>query len=182
TALREAIRDESPLVATSALMALATLGSAEDFANIAAALDASSSHRVQMAAEAALASLTVRYPEAARAYAREAADSEGAKVAVAVAMGATGGGLLGSVEDDLAFLARLLGSNEERARHAAAVALGDIRSARSFDLLRRALDDGSIEVRLAAIASLGRLRTPDGAPAATSCLLDLLRDERDPEL
>src|SRR5690606_25266605 len=90
TALRDAIHDESPLVATSALMALATLGNAEDFANIAATLGASPSYRVQMAAEAALASLTVRYPEAARAFARAGAEGEGARMAIAVAIGATG--------------------------------------------------------------------------------------------
>lgn len=181
-ALRQAIRDESQIVATSALIALATLGSAEDFANVAATFGASPATRVPAAAEAALASLAVRYPEAARAFARDAKDDEGARMAIAVAIGAVGGGLLGSTEDDLALLSKLLLSEDERARRAAAVALGDIGSASGYDLLQRALTDASNEVRLAAIASLGRLRLPDGSPAATSCLLELLREERDPEL
>jgi len=103
-------------------------------------------------------------------------------MAVAVAIGAVGGGLLGSVEDDLAFLAKLLDSSDERVRRAAVVALGDVGIAAGFESLRRALGDGSNEVRLAAIASLGRLRTPDGSPAATACLLELLRDDDDSEL
>jgi len=181
-ALRTAIRDESDLVATSALIALATVGSAEDFVTIADFIAASPSQRIPAAAEAALASLAVRYPEAARAFAREAREGEGARMAVAVAIGAVGGGLLGSVEDDLAFLAKLLDSSDERVRRAAVVALGDVGIAAGFESLRRALGDGSNEVRLAAIASLGRLRTPDGAPSATACLLELLRDDDDSEL
>lgn len=178
-ALRRAIFDESPEVASSALIALATLGGEADLATVAS-LVSSKLPRVSVAAEAALASLAVRHPQAARAFARDALADK--PLAIAVAIGALGGGLLGTVADDIAFLARAFESPDARARRAAVVAVGDVGSSLGLDLATRALDDASAEVRLAAVASLGQLRNEDGSPAGSLRLVELLRAESDVEI
>lgn len=182
TALRAAIRDESPIVAGAALLALATLGEGDDLATVAA-LVASSHPRIATAAEAALASLAVRHPESARAFVRESMEDERAHTAAAVAIGASSSRLSGHLDRDLAFLDGVLSGPDTRARRAAVMAVGDIGAAAGLPLLLRALDDASRDVRLASISALGELRTSDGQPAGTGPLLALLlRESEDREI
>lgn len=175
-ALRKAIHDESPSVAGPALIALATLGGASDLATTAS-LVSSPNPRVAVAAEAALASLAARHPEAARSWVRDAISHEGSHLAAAVALGAMPPGPHDHLEDDIAFLGRVLGGSDPRARRAAAIALGELGSPLGLDLVLEALRDDSTHVRLAAVAALGELRTREGRPLASAKLAELAGED-----
>lgn len=179
SALRLTVQDENPSVAAASLLALATLGDASDLSTIAA-LVSSSEPRVALAAEAALASLAVRHRRAALSIARDAIDDERSFLAASVIIGAMGGGLLGSIEDDLAFLGRVLESADARARRAAIVAVADLGSPLGLELATRALDDPAAPVRLEAVLALGHLRS-EGRPVARDKLVELLSSD-DPEV
>lgn len=180
-ALREAIADDAPEVASAALAALATLGGPGDLVPLVARV-ASVEPRTSAAAEMALASLAARHPVAAKGLARRVAADPPSQAAAAVLIAALGGRVLGAIEDDVAFLAAVLSGPDARARRAAVVALGDLGAGAGLDAIAFALADEAREVQLAAVRALGKLRDGDGRAAGTELLVDIMHRTDDVEL
>ena len=126
-ALRAAVSDPAPEAASAALVALGSLGWAEDIAPVSAVVSAGP-EGTALAAQEALAALAVRHPGEARAMARRAATGDGAPLATAIVIGALGGGVLGTLADDVAFLATALSSADPKTRRAAVAALAEVGS------------------------------------------------------
>lgn len=188
-ALRQAARDADRRVAASALVALARLGEAADL-ELAAALSVGVTPPVAHAAEACLAKLSARFPEAARAVARSASTEQARWLAAAVVLGALGGGAaptLGGPGGDLAFLTQAVAAEDARTRAAAALAVAEIGGSSAFDVLGFALADEERDVQLAAARGLGRLCAARGGrrsapPPAPAAVLDLVERSRDADL
>ncbi|WP_437735836.1 HEAT repeat domain-containing protein [Sorangium sp. So ce1335] len=183
-AVRRSVKSPSTLVATSALYGLAKIGTADDF-ELAVSQTRAISLPVARAAECALAGLTERYPEAARALARQLMQAERTHLAAAIVIEA-----LGSAEpEELAFLRSVASAGDVRARRAAVTAVAAAAGASALDVLSLSLADEEREVRLAAARALGRLYASlsDAGPAGDERarareLLGLVRASGEPEL
>jgi len=180
-ALRGAISDRATEVASAALGALSALGGPGEIPAVFAVVAAKPSGSLP-AAQAALSSLARRYPDDARMTARVARRDEGSRIATAVTIGALGGEVLGSVEDDVAFLTGVLSSAEPATRLTAVQAVGEVGSDLGLEAIQFALADEEREIQLSAVRALGRLRTAEGRPAGADRLMELLRDAADPIL
>ena len=173
-ALRVAVGDAAPEVASAALTALGAMGSPEDISAVFAVLAAKSPGTLG-AARAALFALASRYPREAKMAARTARGDERSVLPVATVIGALGAGVLGEVSDDVAFLALALSSADRESRATAVEAHGRVGSALGLDAVHFAIADEEREVRLSAIHALGRLRHDDGRPAGSDRLIELTR-------
>jgi HEAT repeat protein len=171
-AIRAALTDPSPDVVASALEALATLGDALSFGP-AAELLRSDNPRVGRAATVALGALARRQPAAAREFTLSVhADGPDAH-AGAVVLGALGSPVLGTLEQDVAFLSNILAHGDPLPRRAALEALANLVSAQAIEVVAFALADEEPEVRRTAVRALGRMRTPEGDAPGLSHLLRL---------
>ncbi|MGK3965783.1 HEAT repeat domain-containing protein [Sorangium sp. So ce118] len=183
-AVRRSVKSPSTLVATSALYGLAKIGTADDFPLVVSQTRAISLP-VARAAESALAGLSERYPEAARALARRLMQAEETHLAAAIAIEA-----LGSADpEEIAFLTGVASAGDVRARRAAVTAVAAAAGASALDVLSLSLADEEREVRLAAARALGRLyaslteSSPAGDDRARAReLLGLVRTSGEPEL
>jgi HEAT repeat protein len=170
-ALRRAARDDARDVASGALNALARLGDESDLA-LAAAGTLSTQRAIAAAAEAALSTLSGRFPEAARAHVARLVESEPHHLAAALVMGALAG--LGADEgDDAAFLAHVATTGNTDARRAAVLAVAEIGGAAAMEVLSFALADEEREVRFAAARALGRRCVALASPSPSE-ILDLV--------
>jgi HEAT repeat protein len=163
-ALRGAISDASPEVASAALSAFGALGGPEDIPAVFAVVAAKPTGALP-AAQAALSLLATRHPEDARLTARVARTDEQSGIAVSAIIGALGGEVLGAVSDDVAFLGNVVSSADPKTRIAAVDALAKVGSHLGLDAVEFALADEEREIQLSAVRALGRLRTERGGPA-----------------
>ncbi|WP_437289621.1 HEAT repeat domain-containing protein [Sorangium sp. So ce406] len=183
-AVRRSVKSPSTLVATSALYGLAKIGAADDF-DLVVSQTRAISLPVARAAESALAGLSERYPEAARALARQLMQAERTHLAAAIVIEA-----LGSADpEELAFLRSAASAGDVRARRAAVTAVAAAAGVAALDVLSLSLADEEREVRLAAARALGRLYAslsdadPAGGERARAReLLGLVRASGEPEL
>jgi HEAT repeat protein len=154
TALRVVARDRDRRVAAAALAAVARLGTQGDF-DLVVELSLSETRSVAHAAEGALARLSTRFPETARA-AVERLRADGAYLPAAIMLGALSQG--GSARDgDLTFLANAATAGTPAARRAAVAAVAQIGGPVAMEILSLALADEEHEVQLAAARGLGHL-------------------------
>ena len=180
-ALRAAISDPSAEVASAALAALGQLGGPEDIAAVFA-LVAEKRPGSLPAAQSALAALACRFPEDARLTALVARRDQASHIATSVIIGALHGDVLGTVADDVSFLAGALSSPDPETRLTAVDAVAEVGSELGIEAIQFALADEEREIQLSAVRALGRLRTADGRPAGGDRLVELLRGSSDPEL
>jgi HEAT repeat protein len=180
-ALRGAISDASPEVASAALTALGNIGGPEDIAAVFAVVSAKPGGALP-AAQAALAALAERHPEDARLTARVARTDEQSGIAVSAIIGALGGEVLGTTADDVVFLGNVLSSADAKTRISAVEALARVGSHLGLDAVEFALTDEERDIQLSAVRALGRLRTEAGLPAGGDRLIELTRQSNDPEL
>ncbi len=180
-ALRAAITDPSSEVASAALAGLGHLGGPEDIAAVFA-LVAEKRPGSLPAAQGALAALACRFPEDARLTALVTRRDEASHIATSVIIGALHGDVLGSVADDVTFLAGALSSPDPQTRLTAVDAVAEVGSELGMEAIQFALADEEREIQLSAVRALGRLRTADGRPAGGDRLVELVRGSSDPEL
>ncbi|WP_437726431.1 HEAT repeat domain-containing protein [Sorangium sp. So ce861] len=181
-AVRRSVKSPSTLVATSALYGLAKIGTADDFPLVVSQTRAISLP-VARAAESALAGLSERYPESARALARRLMQAGETHLAAAIVIEALGT----ADQEEIAFLTSVASVGDVRARRAAVTAIAAAAGVSALDVLSLSLADEEREVRLAAARALGRLyaslsdRAGDERTRARE-LLSLVRASGEPEL
>jgi HEAT repeat protein len=180
-ALRAAITDTSPEVASAALAAIGGFGAPEDIAAVFAVV-AERKPASLAAAQSALVTLAKRYPEDARYTALVARRDHNSRIATSIVIGALGGEVLGSVADDVAFLAGAMSSPDPETRLTAVEAVGEVGSELGMEAIEYALADEEREIQLRSVRALGRLRTRDGRPAGGDRLVELVHKQSDPEL
>jgi HEAT repeat protein len=180
-ALRAAIADLSGEVASAALAALGSLGGPEDIAAVFAVVAAKTPGSLP-AARAALAALAKRHPEDARMTAQVARRDQASHIATSVIIGALGGGVLGTVADDVSFLGGALSSPDPETRMTAVEAVAEVGSDLGLDAILFALADEERDIQLSAVRALGRLRSKDGRAVGGDRLVELTRESSDPEL
>jgi len=180
-ALRAAIVDSSPEVASAALATLGVLGGPEDIAPVFAVV-AEKRQGCLSAAQGALASLARRYPEDARLTASVARRDQSSQIATSIVIGALKGEVLGSVADDVSYLSAALSSADAATRLTAIEAVADVGSDLGMEAVQFALADEEREIQLSAVRALGRLRTKDGRSAGADRLIELVGESNDPEL
>ncbi len=177
-----ALSDPSPEVVRAALGALAALGDASCFPAMAQCLDAECPQLVRKAAENAIGTLSVEYPDAARELARSASPSGVHAHAAAIVIATLGSPVRDGVAADVEFLSAALSNGLGPLRRAAIEALAAVGSALGVDAVAFALTDEEPEVRLTAVRALGRIRAEDGTVAGLRHLLSLVEQAPDPEL
>jgi HEAT repeat protein len=180
-ALRAAITDPSAEVASAALAAIGGFGAPEDIAAVFAVV-AERKPGSLAAAQSALGTLAKRYPEDAKYTALVARRDHNSRIATAIVIGALGGEVLGSVADDVTFLAGAMSSPDPETRLTAVEAVGEVGSELGMDAIEYALADEEREIQLRSVRALGRLRTADGRPAGGDRLVELIHKQNDSEL
>ena len=181
-AVRGALDDDSPDVVRAALSTLALVGDDRALEPIASRMAVALSPGVRQAAESAVMAIARRHPEQAIALARRAAPEEPLAHTTALVIAALGSPVLGTVEDDVRFLADSLSSGDSHVRRAAVDALAVIGSPLGVEAVAFGLADDAREVQLAAVRALGRLRDEEGNAPGTSHLLRLLEGSEDEEI
>jgi HEAT repeat protein len=181
-AVRGALDDPAPDVVRAALSTLALVGDDNALEPVAARMSRESSPGVRQASEAALASIARRHPDAARALARRATPGDDLTHAAAVVIAAVGSPVRGSIEQDVSFLSDSLSSDDSHVRRAAVDALASIGSPLGVEAVAFALADEALEVQLAAVRALGRLRDEQGAAPGVPHLLELIEASDDEQL
>jgi HEAT repeat protein len=156
--LRVSLEDASPDVVAASLRVLALTGEASDVKK-AAALTTHDDSRVAGAAAAALATLAARFSDEARRIADPARAGTDWTIACIV---------LGAVaeshalyEAEVAFLQQAAAAPDARTRRAAVDALRHVTTDSSRDVLRLALADEELDVRMAAARALGAQEDTD---------------------
>ncbi|HEY2408752.1 MAG TPA: HEAT repeat domain-containing protein [Polyangiaceae bacterium] len=177
--IRSLMQSHAPQVVRAGLGAVTALGDEASLGRVAAWLE---QEDVAGAAESALAALAERYPEAARALAREATADGPSCYAAAVIHSALSAPIRGSVADDVAFLTALLSHQAAAVRRAALGGLGNSESALGVEAAAFALTDEEPAVRYAAVQTLGKLRAADGSRPGLVKLLELVQSSDDQEL
>jgi HEAT repeat protein len=180
-ALRAAISDPSSEVASAALAAIGAVGAPEDIAGVFAVV-ADRKPASLAAAQSALVTLAKRYPEDARYTALVARRDANSRIATSIIIGALGGEVLGSVADDVAFLAGAMSSPDPETRMSAVEAVAEVGSELGMEAIEYALADEERDIQLRSVRALGRLRTGDGRPAGGDRLVELVRTRSDPEI
>lgn len=178
-AINAGLADDSPDIVRAALGAVARLGGADCLPAVAGWLGGELT--VRKAAEAALAALAQRHPDAAREFARGAPPEGAAGHAAAIIMSSLGGAVRGPAED-IEFLSSVLSNESAPARRAAVEALAELSDARAVESVAFAIADEEHEVRLASVRALGRMRFADGAAAGLGPLLELVQSSQDAAL
>lgn len=162
-AFRQAARENDRRVTTSALCALSRHGDESDLELVAQFVGATTKP-IAHAAEAALAGLTRRYPEAARSLAdrlasRVSEGSSGDACTVAVIMGALASksGMSSQTfsAHDLSLLVRCASAEDPRTRRTAIDALGAVGGDDVWPVLKLALTDDVRTVQVSAARALG---------------------------
>ncbi|HKQ69985.1 MAG TPA: HEAT repeat domain-containing protein, partial [Polyangiaceae bacterium] len=179
--LRAAITDSSTEVASAALSAIGALGGPEDIAAVFAVVAARQSGSLA-AAQSALSALAKRHPEDAKMTAQVARRDQSSHIATSIVIGALGGDVLGSIADDVAFLANALSSPDPETRFTAVEAVAQVGSDLGIEAIQYALADEEREIQLSAVRALGRLRSAAGEPAGGDRLIDLVENASDPEV
>lgn len=197
-ALRSATLENDRRVTPSALCALSRLGEDRDL-ELAAKFVGSSSKPIAHAAEAALAILTKRHPDAARRIAESlteravqgSADDACTAVVMIGALAARSSASRQSSSPDMVLLTRCAAAEQPRVRRAAMEALALLGGESALRILSLALTDDAREVQLAAARSLGVLgRTscfrppnePDVSATSLRVVMDLVMRSADVEL
>ncbi|MET0591400.1 MAG: HEAT repeat domain-containing protein [Polyangiaceae bacterium] len=180
-ALRAALADHAPEVASAALAAMGAIGRSDDIPPVFAVV-AEKRAGCLPAARSALAALARRYPEDARMTASVARRDQSSQIATSIVIGALKGDVLGSVADDVAYLAAALSSADPETRRTAIEAVADVGSDLGMEAVQFALADEEREIQLSAVRALGRLRSGDGKAAGGDLLVELVGEANDPEL
>jgi len=180
-ALRAAIADSSTEVASAALASLGSLGGPEDIAPVFAVVTEKRKGCLP-AARGALALLARRYPEDARLTASVARRDQSSQIATSIVIGALKGDVLGSVAEDVLYLAAALSSADPETRLTAIEAVAEVGSDLGMEAVQFALADEEREIQLSAVRALGRLRTLDGRAAGADRLVELVGESNEPEL
>jgi HEAT repeat protein len=180
-ALRAALVDSSPEVASAALASLGALGGPEDIPPVFAVV-AQKRRGCLPAAQSALALLARRYPEDARLTASVARRDQSSQIATSIVIGALKGDVLGSIAADVAYLSAALSSADPETRLTAIEAVADVGSDLGMQAVQYALADEERDIQLSAVRALGRLRTLDGRAAGADRLVELVGESNDPEL
>ena len=140
------------------------------------------SSKALASAQSALTALSRRFPEDARMIARVARRDAASQMATSVIIGALRGDVLGTVADDVAFLATALSSADPETRLTAVEAVAEVGSDLGMETIQFALADEEREIQLAAVRALGRLKTSDGSSAGGDRLVEIVRGSNDPEI
>jgi HEAT repeat protein len=182
-AIRAALSDESFDVAGAALTALAMIGDESCVRPVADWLAREGAPaRVRQAAASALSELARRFPAVAQSLARGATPESPDAHSAAVILAALGEPVRDTLADDVGFLSSVLSSDSSAARRAALDALAALGSALGVEAVAFALTDEELEVQLAAVHALGRLRDESGGAAGVEHLLELVRAAEDQAL
>lgn len=182
-AIRSALSDESFDVAGAALTALAMIGDESCVRPVADWLAREGAPaRVRQAAASALSELARRFPDVAQSQARSATPEGPDAHSAAVILAALGEPVRDTLADDVGFLSSVLSSDSSAARRAALGALAALGSALGVEAVAFALTDEELEVQLAAVRALGRLRDESGGVAGVEHLLELVRTSDDQAL
>ncbi len=156
-AVISALGDAVPEVVRSALGVVSRIGGAPAIDPVASLLGAGPMAGVERAASSALANCAERHPDAARAVVRRARPGSADVLPAVVIVGALRGAALGSVRDDVRFLADALSEDRPAVRRAAVDALASLSTPEAVEAVAFALTDEEREVQLAAVRALGRL-------------------------
>jgi HEAT repeat protein len=181
-AILDATEDGAHDVVRAALVALSQIGDEGTFGLATRWLVPDAPPAIRQAAAAALGATAKRYPEAARALARQSkSDAPDAAVA-AVIIGAIEGPVLVSSADDVAFLADAASNQSSVARRAAMDALSRFGVAQAIEAVSFGIADEAAEVQLAAVRALGRMRDEHGRAAGVAHLLEVVKTLTDDEV
>lgn len=154
--LRDSLLDPSPDVVVAALRSLASVGAAGDIRHVFE-MSERGDLRVLPAKNAALAALSGRFPEQARALLVGMDPHGESALAGCVVIEALGRMGLGTPSDE-AFAEVAVAHRDSRVRRGAVEALAAIASEEAVRMVSFALADEEEQVALAAIRALGRLR------------------------
>ncbi|HEY6560015.1 MAG TPA: HEAT repeat domain-containing protein [Polyangiaceae bacterium] len=181
-AVRAALADGSLEVVGSALGALTQIGDEECLELAAEWLCADTTVSVRTAAAAALAALAKRHPTRARTLVRNIGSEGPEAQVVAVVLTALGEPVRGSLEEDVAFLSQALSNDNPHVRRTALDAFAALACSLGVEAVGFALTDEELEVQLAAVRALGRMRSDDGSIAGLQNLFDLIARGEDDTL
>lgn len=181
-AIIEATEGGTPEVVRAALVSLAQLGDEGTLGLALRWLTPEAAPAVRQAATAALATCAARYPDPARAIARQSRpDTPDALVTVTV-ISALDGPVFDTQAEDISFLADAASNETAIVRRAALEALARSRHPAAVEAASFALTDEAPEVQLAAIRALGRMRDDSGHPIGAPHLLEVVRTFSDDAL
>lgn len=181
-AIIEAAEDGTPEVVRAALVSLAQLGDDGTLGLALRWLTPDAPSPVRQAATTALAACADRYPEAARALARQShPDAPDALVAITVIF-SIDGPVFDTGLEDITFLAEAASNENPIVRRAALDALARSKSPAAVEAASFALTDEAPEVQLAAIRALGRMRDDAGHAIGAPHLLEVVRTFSDDAL
>jgi HEAT repeat protein len=181
-AIIEAAEAGTPEVVRAALVSLAQLGDEGALGLALRWLNPEAAPGVRQAATTALATCAARYPEPARAIARQSRhDTSDALVAVTV-ISAIDGPVFDTAAEDISFLADAASNQSPIVRRAALEALARSKSPAAVEAASFALTDEAPEVQLAAIRALGRMRDDVGRAIGAPHLLEVVRTFSDDAL
>lgn len=177
-AVSAALTDESVDVQAAALTLLAKIGNEHSLAP-AAQLLGSPSSLVRRGAVGAVAAIARRSTSAAVSAVRSAAPDGDSTHAAIIILASLEGPLLGHQDADVAFLSDALAHASAHVRRAAIEALARYPQGRAVEAVAFALSDEEQEVRIAAVRTLGQMRTASGSPAGVERLLALVQRRPD---
>lgn len=180
--LAAALASPSPDVVRASLGALTRAGDADCVSSLVRLLDDASQ---VSSVEPALVAISQRYPERALTFVQLGSVQGSAAHATALVIAALAPrGKLGSLDpsDLSAFLMRLLLGTSHDQRRAALLALGALGAGEALDAVRFALADEEQSVRAEAVRTLGKLKGKDGGSVGVPALLEVVQEERDPQV
>jgi HEAT repeat protein len=184
SALYEVLDDDSPEVVRAALDALGDVGGAEGLCNVARTLSGSVDPFWQRSAENALSALGSRYPEDARRVCEDARTGRYPALVLArvLAHAAQRSGDASVIDNYLGRLHAGLSDAAAAVRRVALEGIGVIGDARSGEVVAFTLTDEEPVVRVTAVQTLGKLRSPEGVAVGADALLAIVMSGRDGEL
>ncbi|HEX4337529.1 MAG TPA: HEAT repeat domain-containing protein [Polyangiaceae bacterium] len=174
-AILDATDDGAPEVARAALVALSRIGDEATFGLATRWLGAEAPMATRQAAAQALSACAARYPEAARSLARQIRPDGPDAAVAALIIGALAKSDAAAVAEDVAFLSDAASNESVVARRAAVEALSSFDGPLAVEAVSFALADEAVEVQIAAIRALGKMRDASGNPIGVQHLLDVVR-------
>ncbi|HVU03573.1 MAG TPA: HEAT repeat domain-containing protein [Polyangiaceae bacterium] len=174
-AITDATEDGAPEVVRAALSALAQIGDENTLGFAARWLAPSAPRSVRQAAQQALAASAERFPDAARALAREITPDSVDAAFAAVVISVLPDPAFETTADDAAFLAEAASNEHASIRRAAIEAIARFGAPAAVEAASFGVTDEAQEVQLAAIRALGRIRNAAGHPIGTARLLEVVK-------
>jgi HEAT repeat protein len=174
-AILDAAEDGAPEVVRAALGALAEMGDENTLGLASRWLTPEATPAVRKAATDALAAAASRFPVAAAALARDIRPDSDAAATAAVVIGVVSSPTFDSLAEDVAFLAAAASNPSAIVRRSALEALSRFGGPAAVEAASFGLTDEVLEVQLAAIRALGRMRDETGRPIGVAPLLEVVR-------